>query len=300
MRHPLRSVVLLLLVVANAAVAAGQPKATENPTDLEYGYRAGWSPFQLGFLDVYQLFAWEVPIRGLSFGVLSTWDRSVDGVAVAPIYNSASRQRGAMLAGICNRSEEQKGVALTAIVNRTSARDGLAVAGICNVADGADDGSEPGAEKAAKRSRGIFLAGLTNVDRSDSSGAQVTFGLNVLDRFEGVSVAGLTNYLSTGRGLQLAGIYNKAEVMDGLRVAGVVNECDARPADQSRTVQLAGVSNIVTDSQHGVLARSSTTGPRRQTAAFRSLPSTGRRPPAVCRWGSSTTPPNLPGCRSAC
>lgn len=267
---PLKSLfgLCLSLLLVGAAFATdepvsvpGTPESIGPSADYEYGYDVAWSPFQLGFLDVYQLFAFKVPIRGLSLGVLSTWDRAVDGVAMAPIYNSATAHRGATLAGVCNKADAHQGVAVAGIVNKAGRQEGIALGGLCNVADArrglalagvANWTEEPGA--AGARSVGIFAAGLANVDHNPSAGGHVTLGMNVLDRFSGVSLAGLTNYLSTGRGIQVAGLYNKADQMSGLRIAGLANDSDSTATATTRTVQLAGLTNITTSNQRGILA----------------------------------------------
>ena len=264
MHTSIKSLILasILLLSAGAALAAEPDTAATLPTppdaenypppskhdrpdaDEEYGYRVAWSPFQLGFLDVYQLFAHEVPIRGLGFGVLSTWNKSVEGVSLAPIYNSADRQRGAALAGICNKAETQEGAVLGGICNLADTQRGFALAGITNSVSN---------EKAAK-SVGIFIAGVVNAHAARSEGAHLALLCNILSNSSGASLAGLWNYQKLGNGLQVAGIYNSARAIDGLRIAGIINDSDADSKDLNRTVEFAGISNLVSGSQSGVLA----------------------------------------------
>lgn len=191
-----------------------------------------YSPFQVSLtpgLSTHGFFESQV-VNKFSLNVLGGYTAGVDGFEMAGAFNiNQYNVRGTQVGGLFNVvGGNVKGVQLAGggniVVHDLS---GVQIGGIWNNVDTVKSGAQiAGALNLARQSKGVQLAGVTNISRADV-GSQIAGGVNIAKSTKGVQLAGVTNISRANVGSQIAGGVNIAKKVKGIQLAGLVNIADS-------------------------------------------------------------------------
>lgn len=211
------------------------------PRGPEYGYKAAWTPFQLGVVGRYQLFHPSTKTCGLGLGVLGVQTGDTTGLLLSPVYTSSRSLKGVAVTSVYSGSKGEGTSLQVALVTFSEKTRGAQLSGVVGLSDGP--------------LTGLQLSGITSIASRSTTGAQLSLVYNISNEsLRGFQAAAFNAAGQGTTGVQLAAVGNslhrpsgRATLEDAARrnwtAQGALVYNHASDKSPTRGLMISGVCN---------------------------------------------------------